>query len=58
MKIKRYLQEEKLNKQGFAPIRVSISWQVDRLRVANGEVCRPEHWDDAEQLVSRKRMDE
>ena len=51
MKIKRYLREEKLTKQGFAPILVSISWAGNRLRVASGEVCRPEHWDAEYQKV-------
>lgn len=51
MKIRRYLITQKLTKQGFAPIQISISWQGNRLRVASGEVCRPEFWDEEHQKV-------
>src|SRR4028118_967009 len=51
MKIKYYLRGDKLTRQGFAPILISISWQGNRVRVASGEVCRPGNWDGEAQKV-------
>jgi len=43
MEISRQLRKDKITRNGFVPIRVTICWSGNRVRVNSGERCRPEH---------------
>lgn len=51
MKISRQLKMGDLNKAGYAPIQLTVSWAGQRVREATGELTRPEWWDKDTQLV-------
>ncbi|WP_201980439.1 hypothetical protein [Hymenobacter rubidus] len=51
MKISLQLKMGDLNKAGFAPIQMTVSWEGKRIRVSTGCSVLPEHWDDQLQLV-------
>jgi integrase len=51
MKITFQLKLTHLNKSGFAPIQMTVSWEGNRIRVATGCLVLPEHWDEKLQLV-------
>ena len=40
-----------LNKAGYAPIQLTVSWAGQRVREATGELTKPEWWDKDTQLV-------
>jgi hypothetical protein len=55
MKISLQLKKGDLNKAGFAPIQLTVSWAGLRVREATGELTRPEWWDkDAQQVRNVK----
>ncbi|MGI4866124.1 MAG: phage integrase SAM-like domain-containing protein [Janthinobacterium lividum] len=51
MKVTRELQRDKRNADGYAPVRLVVSWEGKRLRVGTGCLVKPEHWDGKAQLV-------
>lgn len=51
MKISRQLKMGDLNKAGYAPIQLTVSWAGQRVREATGELTKPEWWDKDTQLV-------
>jgi hypothetical protein len=51
MKISRQLKLGDLNKAGYAPIQLTVSWAGLRVREATGELTKPEWWDKDTQLV-------
>jgi len=51
MKVSRILQLNKINSDGFAPIRLMVSWEGQRLRLATGCFVQPAHWDSERQYV-------
>lgn len=51
MKITFQLKLGDLNKEGFAPIQMTVSWEGQRIRVSTGCLVLPEHWDKKTKLV-------
>lgn len=51
MKVSRTLQYGKLNSDGLVPIRILISWEGKRIRMATGCFVKPDHWDAKQQYV-------
>ena len=51
MKITYQLKLTHVNKAGFAPIQLTVSWEGQRLRMGTGCLVLPEHWDEKLQLV-------
>lgn len=51
MKISLQLKMGDLNKAGYAPIQMTVSWEAHRIRLATGCLVLPEHWDEKLQLV-------
>lgn len=51
MKISRQLKMGDLNKAGYAPIQLTVSWAGQCVREATGELTKPEWWDKDTQLV-------
>ena len=51
MKISLQFKMGDLNKAGFAPIHLTVSWASLRVRKATGELTRPEWWDKETQEV-------
>lgn len=50
MAVKFYI-DKRLNKEGEAPIRCSVSIQGKRLLTTTGASIKPEHWDNSLQKV-------
>lgn len=55
MKISFQLKMGDLNKAGYAPIQLTVSWAGKRVREATGELTKPEWWDKDAQEVLNKR---
>ncbi|MCC2546450.1 tyrosine-type recombinase/integrase [Hymenobacter sp. BT175] len=52
MEITRQLRKDKVNKQGYAPIQLTVCWAHKRVREATGERTKPEWWDAELQCVA------
>ncbi|WP_276496690.1 phage integrase SAM-like domain-containing protein [Pontibacter litorisediminis] len=53
MEVKRYLRKERLTRNGYAPIRLKITFGK-QLYISTGERCLPEHWDEEAQKMKGK----
>lgn len=55
MKISFQLKMGDLNKAGYAPIQLTVSWSGQRVREATGELTKPEWWDkDGQEVLNKK----
>ncbi|WP_187261277.1 tyrosine-type recombinase/integrase [Pontibacter beigongshangensis] len=53
MEVNRYLRKDRLTKNGYAPIRLKVTFGK-QLYISTGERCHPDHWDEEAQKMKGK----
>lgn len=54
MEVSRYLRTDRINKNGYAPIRILVQLDGKQVPLSIKERCKPEHWDSAAQKLKGK----